>query len=53
MKEQYVKPALVSMEYVRNAAPVVGFLAAYAAARAVTNAIKARPVTKLPHINNK
>lgn len=47
IKDTYVSPFIVSMEQLRGASPVVGFLAAYAAARAVTKVMEARPIEKL------
>lgn len=52
MKEAYKKPMICSMREGDGVIPVsllgaAAMLAGYAAARAVTNAMKARPITKL------
>lgn len=53
MKEEYKKPAIISMKEGEGVAPLVAAaaaLAGFAAARAVTNAMKARPITRLSGI---
>ncbi len=59
-KKTYVKPEVINMNLETNAAPVAlvaglegiaGLAAGYAAIRAVTNAIKAMPIQRLPKLN--
>ena len=53
MKESYSRPTITNSELESNIngwVPALGMLAGYAAARVVTNAIKATPSIKLPSL---
>lgn len=47
MKEIYAKPKITATEDIQGAYPVVGFLVAYAAGRAVKKAMEAHPISSL------
>lgn len=56
MKEMYKRPVVINSDSLANnngVFPAVAVLAGYVAGRAVTNAIKASPVTKLQGIVKK
>ncbi len=56
MKEMYKRPIITNSDSLENnngVFPAAAVLAGYAAGRAVTNAIKASPVNKLPSISRR
>lgn len=55
MKEEYKKPAIISMKEGNGVVPfavAAALVGGYAAARAVTNAMKASPISKLQGIGD-
>lgn len=53
MKEKYIRPQVANFDAAENAngwVPVAGLLAGYAAARAVTKAMKAAPSRRLENL---